>query len=85
MSTEQPSSVRDLMALWPSLSAFAADTAAGYEAVRQWFKRQSIPVRYWPAVIEGAAQREIGGVTSDLLMKLHAPVPDLRVASGEAA
>lgn len=71
MDTPVPSSVKDLMGLWPSLVEFSADVPAGYETVRQWFKRQSIPVRYWPDVIAGASRRGLEGVTSDLLMKLH--------------
>lgn len=67
------------MGLWPSLVAFSADVSAGYETVRQWFKRQSIPVRYWPEVIAGAQRRQISGVTCELLMRLHA------IASSEQA
>ena len=34
-------------------------------------RRGSIPVSYWPKLIESAAQRGVSGVTYDALVALH--------------
>ena len=71
MSPSSPRSVKHLLRLWPSLAECAADIPCGYEAVKQWSNRQSIPVRYWPDVIASAERRGIAGIDADLLMRLH--------------
>jgi hypothetical protein len=34
-------------------------------------RRRSIPVPYWPALIQGAAERGIAGITYEALVKAH--------------
>jgi hypothetical protein len=46
-----------IFARWPSLGDFARDISVGYEAAKQMRRRQSIPVKYWPAMISSAAER----------------------------
>jgi len=38
--------------------------------IRQWAARDSIPARYWHAIIEGAKKQNIRGVTAETLANL---------------
>lgn len=46
-----------IFARWPTLADFSRDISVGYEAAKQMRRRQSIPVKYWPAMIASAAER----------------------------
>jgi hypothetical protein len=63
--------VSDIISKWPSLAEFAADAGVSYEAAKKMRSRNSIPVEHWPAIISGASDREIEGVSSDGLMTAH--------------
>ncbi len=63
--------------MWPSHAAFAAavvkqvDQGLNAEAVRKWVPKNSIPSKYWQAVV--AAAHQVGAdVTADTLMQIHA-------------
>ena len=34
-------------------------------------RRRSIPVRYWPALIEKAPEHKIAGIDAETLMRIH--------------
>lgn len=66
----------DIMSLWDTAAAMAADIACEHEQermavrARKWKARGRIPARYWPKVAE-AAQRRGHDVTVDLLARLQ--------------
>lgn len=53
--------------LWPSLSAFAADLGVQYGTAKAMRRRGSIPATYWAAVVSKAALRGVRGVTLQAL------------------
>lgn len=52
---------------WPSLRAFAEDIGAEYNTAKHIRRRGVIPAPYWTRLIEAAGQREIEGVTYEIL------------------
>lgn len=58
---------RDIIELWPSPDAMAADIGARVEAVRKWKQRDSIPADWWTAVVSAGH-----GVTVDDLARIAA-------------
>lgn len=63
---------RDIIDAWPSRSAFADDIGSSQQAVTNMVARDSIPSRYWVAIVHQAEARGITGVTFDLLAKIAA-------------
>lgn len=60
---------RDVVALWPSPDALAAEIGAGTAAVRKWPQRDNIPAEWWlPILKTGKAQK--AGLTADALAGL---------------
>lgn len=53
--------------LWPSLSAFAADLAVEYGTAKAMRRRSSIPPAYWARLVEKAKARRIRGVSHEAL------------------
>ena len=47
----------DLLGLWPTHAAFAADTGIHFRHVSSFVQRQSIHTRHWPAIIAAAAKQ----------------------------
>lgn len=76
---EQVSTIRDLVALWPSRAAFAEDLGRPIARVHKWITNNAIPAREHLGVIRAAHCRGYP-VSAELLVRLHAPAPD-----GEAA
>lgn len=72
--------VLDIFERIGSPGAFAAMVGVKYSAATEMKRRRSIPVQYWPALVEGCRQGGIEGVDFDLLVALHAkranPEPD---------
>ena len=65
-------SFRDVIARWPTTRAFARDAGCSPTLVRQWRHRDSVPAKYWPRIVEGAARRGIVLVDLTLLARLAA-------------
>ncbi len=61
-------SFRDVIGLWPSLSAAAQETGASYEQVKKWRERDSIPGQWWLSVVQAAARRQIRLSVEDLAL-----------------
>lgn len=57
----------DLINLWPSISAFAADLSVQYGTAKAMRRRNSIPPVHWPTIVEKAKARRIKGVTLEVL------------------
>lgn len=59
--------VADLLAKWPTDAEFGRDIRISSARVSMWKQRNSLPSRYWGAIIISARQRKIKGVTYDSL------------------
>lgn len=76
----------EIIDLWPSQEALAADIGLSASAVRKWRQRRRIPSEAWPAIVDASNRRVDSGepgsevfaeVTADLLMRLQsAPARD---------
>lgn len=64
-------SFRDLIALWPSVAAFAVDIGCKPTTARQMKYRNNIDSVHWPQLVEAAKRRKLRGVTFDLLFHLQ--------------
>ncbi len=53
--------------LWPSLSDFAGDLDIAYGTAKAMRRRGSIPAPYWPRLVAKAAERDLEGVTLEVL------------------
>jgi hypothetical protein len=67
--------VTSILSEWPDraavhVDACAADAELDLVAVHRWFQRGSVPVRYWPALIDGARRRGID-LDADRLLAAH--------------
>jgi hypothetical protein len=58
---------RDVIDLWPTRSALAADVAISDVLARAWWQRNSIPPSRWQDVVRAASARGFDGVTFDRL------------------
>lgn len=56
---------KDIIKLWPSKAAFAADIGTSPQAVTNMIGRKSVPARYWTLATAAAARRGITGATLD--------------------
>jgi hypothetical protein len=71
VDTDSLTSFRSVIELWPSREAMSEDVGAGNWAVIKWWRRDSIPSKWWPAVLSTAKAAE-AGVTLDVLARLTA-------------
>jgi hypothetical protein len=65
----------EIMDLWPSRKAFAEDIGAKQAAVTNMAARNSVPAKYWYAIIEAANRRCIPGVNLATLAAAARKVP----------
>lgn len=77
---EQISTVRQLVTLWPSRSAFAEDCGVPLERVHGWVRGSSIPARYHAAVLRGAVSRGFA-LTAEVLVAIHDKEADPEAAA----
>lgn len=75
----------DIIRLWPTLTAFAADVREERECVRAWRDRDSIPARAFQRVVDAAASRSFVGVTYAALAEAAAASKLRRQKQKEAA
>ena len=64
-------SFRELMELWPTVSAFAEAIDAPQPTANKWRQRDRIPADWWAAVLKTQEAKE-SRVTADLLVTLAA-------------
>jgi hypothetical protein len=71
MSDSDPhlTSFRSVIELWASREAMAADVGARNWSVIKWWGRNTIPSKWWPAVLL-TEKAKAGGVTLDILARL---------------
>lgn len=68
------SSFREIVDLWDSPDALAAELGAGVWAVRKWPQRRMIPAEWWaPLLRTETAQKH--GLTAELLADLASREP----------
>ena len=61
-------SFRSIIGRWPSAEKFSADIGLKYPSHARVMKvRNSIPISYWPKVLEAAKDRDIHLTEEDLL------------------
>ena len=72
---EQISTVRALVALWPSRQVFAEDVDVPLARVHKWVGANSIPNRFHRQIITAGQSRDFP-VTADILIDIHAPSED---------
>lgn len=66
--------ITDIIALWPSVEAFAEDAGVSIGLARVWKTRKSIPADRWALIEAGAQKRGIPGATASDLAKLVSQV-----------
>lgn len=69
----------DILERWPSRrdvweDARIADPELQFVAVHRWFKRQSVPSKYWYALLLGAERRGLS-VSANDFVRSHAMLP----------
>lgn len=68
---EQISSIRALIALWPSRQAFADALEVPVDRVHKWITANAIPAKYHRSVLLSA--RALGfEISADVIVELHA-------------
>ena len=50
-------SFQDVISLWPTQTAMAADISTPLERVKKWHQRNSIPPLYWEVIIQAGYKR----------------------------
>lgn len=68
--------VEDVFLKFEKTSAFADALGLKLSAASEMRRRKSIPVRYWPKLVEAARQRGFAEITNDTLVAIHAPEPE---------
>lgn len=61
---------------WPSLSDFADDLGVQYGTAKAMRRRGSIPPEHWMTVVTKASEREIEGVSLEVLAAAVAKQPE---------
>jgi hypothetical protein len=58
---------RELIDCWPSLREFATDLDVSPNTAAGWYRRYSVPAKYWDTVLSCAADRDIDVSPEDLI------------------
>jgi len=64
--------VDDVFVGFGGTSAFAGALGLNLSTASEMRRRSSIPVRYWPKLVDAARERGVDGITNDELVKIHA-------------
>jgi hypothetical protein len=65
--------VEEVFAGFEGTSAFAGALGLNLSTASEMRRRSSIPVRYWPKLVDAARQRGVDGISYDSLVAMHAP------------
>jgi len=71
----------DIIGLWPSVGALAAEVGVSTDRVRKWAERDSIPGEWFSAVTNAARERGMDSVTTELM----ASIADARRRQGDGS
>jgi hypothetical protein len=61
---------------WPTLSDFADDLGVQYGTAKAMRRRSSIPSEHWLTVIAKAGDRDIDGISLEVLAAAVAKIPE---------
>jgi hypothetical protein len=64
--------VEDIFTNFGGTSSFAGAMGLKLSAASEMRRRRSIPVKYWPRLVEVAHERSIRDITYDALVSIHA-------------
>ncbi len=64
--------VEDIFIAFQGTSAVAAAVGLNLSTASEMRRRGSIPVRYWPRLVDAAQKRNLKSVSYDLLVAIHA-------------
>jgi hypothetical protein len=67
--------IDEIFAGFSGTSAFAVALGLNLSTASEMRRRSSIPVRYWPKLVEAARERGLDGITFDSLVAMHVPTP----------
>jgi hypothetical protein len=73
--------VSDVFSEFKKTSAFADALGLKLSAASEMRRRNSIPVRYWPRLVEAARERGIDGISYEKLVEMHTPLTADEAAS----
>lgn len=65
--------VEDVFLSFDGTSALASALQVKLSAASEMRRRGSIPVRYWPRLVDAARERNVDGISYDVLVHIHAP------------
>ena len=68
-------SVPDIFAQIGTVAKVAQILGVQHSTASEMKRRGSIPVRYWPALVDGCKGEGITGIDFDLLVRVHADAP----------
>jgi hypothetical protein len=74
----------EMIRLWPKRGAFGADIGAKPAAVTNMIARDSVPSKYWSAMVAAAQERGIHGVTLSTLAAAASLKPRTRAKTKAA-
>lgn len=77
--------ISDLIDAFGGSTRFAAVIGKNPSTASEMKRRGSIPVEYWPKVIDGARDAGIHGISNDTLVQLHIAPSALTAPAAEAA
>ena len=63
--------VEDVFTAFEGTSNFADALSLGLSTASEMRRRGSIPVRYWPRLVDEASKRQIEAITYDRLVAIH--------------
>lgn len=63
--------VEEVFAGFGGTSAFAGALGLNLSTASEMRRRSSIPVRYWPKLIDAARERDITGIDNNSLVEMH--------------
>lgn len=64
--------VEDVFKKFEKTSAFADALGLKLSAASEMRRRSSIPVRYWPKLVDAARERGVSEITYEKLVEMHA-------------
>jgi hypothetical protein len=74
-------SIADMIEKFGGNTSFADVLGKRPSTVSEMKRRSSIPVEYWPRIVEAAEQKGISGLSYETLVQMHVPHIPARVSS----
>ena len=62
-----PTTVRAIIAMWPTMTDLAEDIEVEYNTVQKWKERERIPSEHFQALLDAAKKRRIKLKAEDLI------------------